>query len=275
MEVSLVLSSPKYPILFVHGMGFRDRKHFCYWGRIPKMFEEAGCRVFFGNQDSNADIETNARHLAVRIEEILRETGAPKPNIIAHSKGGLDSRYAISVLGAGSKVASLTTISTPHHGSQTVDRLLRLPKSLIRFGCFFVDCWFRLLGDKHPRTYDAIHSFTTVAAAEFNRNVLDDENVYYQSYAFVMKKPSSDIFLWLTNAVVHKIEGENDGLLTPRAVEWGDFKGIHRGVGRRGISHCDEIDMRRRPLSKKTGEGVSDILEVYRTILADLARRGF
>lgn len=36
----------KYPVLFVHGMGFRDRKLFCYWGRTPKAFEARGCQVF-------------------------------------------------------------------------------------------------------------------------------------------------------------------------------------------------------------------------------------
>jgi triacylglycerol lipase len=265
----------QYPILFVHGMGFRDHRHLCYWGRIPKTLEQMGCTVFFGNQDSNADIETNGCYIAQRIDQIIKETGAEKVNIIAHSKGGLDSRYAISILGAGDKVASLTTISTPHHGSKTVDKLIKIPKFLLKFGCFFVDCWFRILGDKKPNTYSAIHSLTTSAASEFNARVCDFEEVYYQSYAFVMKKPTSDIFLMLTNVVVDKIEGENDGLLTPDAVKWGDFKGVFKGVGRRGISHCDEVDMRRMPLSKKTGDGVSDIIDVYKDIVMDLQNRGF
>ena len=265
----------KYPILFVHGMGFRDSRRFCYWGRIPDTLEKMGCKVFFGNQDSNADIETNGRHIAQRIDQIIKETGAEKVNILAHSKGGLDSRYAISILGAASKVASLTTIATPHHGSKTVDKLMKLPTFLIKFGCFFADCWFRILGDKHPSTYRAILSFTTSAAATFNAEVCDQEDIYYQSYAFVMRRPSSDAFMWLTNAVVRMAEGENDGLLAPDAVKWGDFKGVFRGVGNRGISHCDEIDMRRRPLSKKTGEGVSDIIDVYKSIVIDLHNRGF
>ena len=130
----------KYPVLLVHGMGFRDYKHLCYWGRIPRILEEMGCRVFFGGQDSNAGIETNARHLEKRLEEILNETGAQKVNIIAHSTGGLESRYLISVLGKGSKVASLTTISTPHHGSKTVDKLLKAPDCLVKFGCFLSIC---------------------------------------------------------------------------------------------------------------------------------------
>ena len=268
-------SKLKYPILFVHGMGFRDYRHFCYWGRIPKVLEQMGCTVFFGNQDSNADIEMNARHIAQRIDQIIKETGTEKVNIIAHSKGGLDSRYAISILGAGNKVASLTTISTPHHGSKTVDRLIKFPKSLLKFACFFADFWFRILGDKAPNTYNAILSFTTSAASKFNERVCDCKEIYYQSYAFVMSKPSSDIFMCLTNAVVRKIEGENDGLLAPDAVKWGEFKGIFKGVGNRGISHCDEVDMRRKPLSKKTGNGVSDIVDIYKDIVIDLQDRGF
>jgi triacylglycerol lipase len=36
---------------------------------------------------------------------VLSQTGAQKVNIIAHSKGGLDCRYAIANLGLEDKVA--------------------------------------------------------------------------------------------------------------------------------------------------------------------------
>lgn len=265
----------KYPILLVHGMGFRDNKWLSYWGRIPKYLEEIGCRIYFGHQDSNADIQTNGKYLFERILQIIEESGSPKVNIIAHSKGGLDCRYAISTLGAGDKVASLTTISTPHHGSKTIDLLMKFPKPLVRFVGFCTDCWFRLLGDKKPNSYQVFHSFTTDAAKKFNEETPDCENVFYQSYAFVMKNPFSDIFMFFPNLFVGLIEGENDGLLTPESVKWGNFKGIYRGVGRRGISHCDEIDMRRRPLTKKTGEGISDIIEVYQEIVDTLIQHEF
>ena len=51
-----------------------------------------------------------------KILEVIEKTGCEKVNIIAHSKGGLDSRYAISILGMDKYTASLTTISTPHRG---------------------------------------------------------------------------------------------------------------------------------------------------------------
>ncbi len=265
----------KYPVIMVHGMGFRDYKHINYWGRIPAELEKAGCRVFYGNQDSNGDAETNGASIKKRIEEILLETGAEKVNIIAHSKGGLDSRYAISTLGIGGCVASLTTLSTPHHGSKTVDKLLCFPNGIIKFGCFLVDIWFKILGDKQPNTYKVIHSFTTEKAKIFNEHNVDDERVYYQSFAFVMKSAFSDMFMWIPSSVVKYFEGENDGLLTPEGVRWTNFKGVYRGVGRRGISHCDEIDLRRRPLSKKSGEGISDIVDFYRDVVEGLKEMGF
>lgn len=268
-------NKPKYPILLVHGMGFRDRKIFCYWGRIPKVLKSLGAQVYFGGQDSNGALEDNAKHVAKRIDEILAETGAEKVNIIAHSKGGLESRYIISTLGYADKIASLTTISTPHHGSKTVDLLMKTPQWLVRAGSFCVDLWFGLLGDRHPRTYRAICLFKTDVAEAFNRENPDDTRVFYQSYAFAMKSPFSDLTMFFPSLVVGWIEGENDGLLTPQTAMWGEFKGICRGNGCRGISHADEVDMRRWRLSRKTGEGISDITDLYQDILQDLVKRGY
>ena len=265
----------KHPILLVHGMGFRDRKIFCYWGRIPKTLKALGAQIYFGGQDSNGSLEDNAQCVAKRIDEILAETGSEKVNIIAHSKGGLESRYLISTLGYGEKVASLTTISTPHHGSKTVDLLMKTPQWLVRAAAFCVDLWFRVLGDKRPKTYQAICLFKTDVAEAFNRANPDDPQVYYQSYAFAMKSPFSDLTMFWPSLVVGMIDGENDGLLTPEGVKWGEFRGICRGNGRRGISHADEVDMRRRPLSRKKGEGVSDITDLYKNIALDLIKRGY
>lgn len=259
-----------YPILLVHGMGFRDGKLFNYWGRIPKMLKKLGYTVYYGGQDSNGTTATNGEVIARRIEEIVAETGCEKLNIIAHSKGGMDARYAISTLGMGKYVATLTTLMTPHHGSLTVDKLLQLPDFMVRFVAKCSDIWLRVWGDKYPDAYSVFHSFTTAEAERFNEQNPDYEGVRYRSYAFAMKNPFSDIFMWLPNLVVARFEGENDGLLASRAVMWGEFMGTRYGVDNRGISHCDEVDMRRLKLSRKSGEGVSDILDVYREIAESL-----
>ena len=91
----------KYPIVLIHGAGFRDLKWPVYWGRIPKALERRGAKIYYGLQDCWASTETNAREIVRRIDEILAETGADKVNLIAHSKGGLEARMAASSLGAG------------------------------------------------------------------------------------------------------------------------------------------------------------------------------
>ena len=254
-------------VLLIHGMGFRDNRVINYWGRIPKLIESRGYKVYYGNQDSNAPIEVNGQVIADRIQSIFQETGCDNIHIIAHSKGGLDARYALSSLGVDKYVSSLTTISTPHNGSPTVDRLLTLPDFCVRIAAFCADICLRIVGDKHPDAYKVFHSFTTAEAEKFNNDNPDSPEVSYKSYAFVMRSPLSDIFLWLPNIVVGHYEGENDGLLSPEDVKWGEFKGVIRGNSVRGISHCDEVDMRRRKFTKRQGDHIGDILEVYSEIL--------
>ena len=265
----------KYPLLLVHGMGFRDFKRVNYWGRIPAALQKAGALIYYGQQDSNGSIEANAQQLASQIDKALADAAVDKLNIIAHSKGGLEARYLISTLGYAGKVASLTTLSTPHHGSITVDELMRFPQPLIRFGCKMVDLWFRLLGDKSPSTYEAVRAFQTENAKNFNVHNPDMPQVYYQSYSFVMKKAGSDWLMSIPYWAVKHYEGDNDGLLAPRATQWTNYKGVYSGVNRRGISHMDEIDFRRKPLSKKQGDGVTDITDLYVAIVRDLGSKNF
>ena len=70
-----------------------------YWGRIPKELETNGAVLFHGNHQSAASVPACAQELDARIREIVAETGCEKVNVIAHSKGGLDMRYALSELG--------------------------------------------------------------------------------------------------------------------------------------------------------------------------------
>ena len=114
----------RYPILLVHGVFFRDFEHFNYWGRIPKELEKNGATLYYGEHNSAAAVADSAKELEKRILDIVHQTGCGKVNIIAHSKGGLDSRAAIAATSAGEYVASLTTINTPHRGCEFADYLL-------------------------------------------------------------------------------------------------------------------------------------------------------
>ena len=266
----------KYPILMIHGVGFRDLKWPLYWGRIPAALSDAGAVLYYGQQDCWARIVDNAKTIRARIRQILDDTGAEKVNIIAHSKGGLEARMAASSLGMGGSIASITTIGTPHRGSKTIDKLLKAPDSLFNIASFAVDNWIGLIGDTKPNFYAVCRDFSTAYAEAFNRDNPDVPGVFYQSYAGVMKTPLSDIHLSTANAVVNMIEGENDGLVSVESAKWGSSFTLLTGRTNRGVSHYDEIDFRRAPLSaKRSGDGVADICDVYRAIVTDLAERGF
>ena len=88
-----------------------------------------------------------------------------------------------------------------------------------------MNVWMSIMGDKHPDAYNAYLSFRADSAERFNEENPDSPNVYYQSYAFVMRH---DIFLWFTHLIINKIEGENDGLVSVKSAEWGEFRGIKR-----------------------------------------------
>ena len=268
-------TATRYPILMLHGVGFRDLKWPLYWGRIPSALSAMGAALYYGQQDCWARVEENAKTVKARIRQILDETGAEKINIIAHSKGGLEARMAASSLGMGPAIASITTVGTPHRGSQTVDRLLKAPDSLFNVAAFAVNNWIGLIGDTKPDFFAVCRDFSTDCARRFNEENSDVPGVFYQSYAGVMKTPLSDIKLSTANLVVRLIEGENDGLVTVESARWGERFTLLTGCGNRGVSHYDEIDFRRAPLSAKArGSGIADICEVYRQIVTDLAARG-
>ena len=123
------LCKTKYPLLFVHGIFFRDFELLNYWGRIPEELIQNGATIYYGNHSSSLHVKDSAEELVQRVKQIVEETHCEKVNIIAHSKGGLDARYAIANLGLNKYVASLTMINTPNHGCVFADYLLsKMPR---------------------------------------------------------------------------------------------------------------------------------------------------
>lgn len=267
----------KYPLLMVHGMGFRDRKHLCYWGRIPKALSSQGANVFFGNQDAVGSVECNAETVAKSLDEVLRITGAPKVNILAHSKGGLESRY-LANHGYGDKIASITTIDTPHHGSKTVDFLMRAPKWMVKSAAWGNDLWMKLLGDKNPDSMACFDILTTKTAEQFNIDNPTPDGILCQSYAFKCKSAFSDIVFCITQPVVTRFDGDNDGMVSNDSMRWANFRGIRTSSSRRGISHADVVDMRRRRFTGKAPSSdseVSDIVPFYVGLVKELKEMGY
>ena len=260
----------KYPLVMVHGLGFRDLHYFNYWGRIPKVLQKNGAVVYYGHQEAWGDIRHNAEDLCETVKLVLQETGAEKVNIIAHSKGGLDARYAISKLGLAPYTASLTTIGTPHRGSPIADFLTKMPKPLFKLAERYVNAMFRRFGDVRPDFCAAAFDLTSAQAEVFNQNCPDADGVYYQSYTAVLKNFFSDSILPLPYAFIALTDSrQNDGLVTVESAKWGEYQGTIVNKYRRGISHGDIIDLKRENFRG------FDVTEKYIDIVSQLKNKGF
>jgi len=267
----------KYPIVLVHGAGFRDMNVFInYWGRIPAYLQARGAKIYYGNTDGWCSIEQGAADLKRAVERALAATRAEKVNIIAHSKGGLEARYMISSLGMAGKVASLTTISTPHRGSETMDSILEgVPDFMLR-GIGGIGSAVRFVwGDRRPDFYAGITSIGTANMAEFNRKNPDMAGVYYQSFAGELSSGANDFILAFTRQAVADIEGPNDGMVSVESAKWTNFRGVLRGAGNRGVSHLDEVDFRRVDFEMQPILGTTNIRAFYAAMVAELKQKGY
>src|SRR6185436_14907353 len=93
-----------------------------YFRGVRGRLEALGHQVHVTRVAKAAGIKRRAAELAAQIDRLPYD----RVNIIAHSMGGVDARYAISKLGLDSRVASLTTIGTPHRGTPLADAAARL-----------------------------------------------------------------------------------------------------------------------------------------------------
>lgn len=264
------ICATKYPIILLHGIGFRDLQYFNYWGRIPKELARNGAAIYYGHQEAWGTIEANAQTIRQTIEQVLLENHCDKVNLIAHSKGGLDARYLISGLYMEDKIASLTTISTPHRGSELLTILNRLPDPAYRFIASLFDSTYKRLGDSNPDCYHASKQLSAEFCREFNEKYKDSPKVYYQSYASCVRHTFGDNLLSLPNLLMFLAGApKNDGLVSIESAKWGHFKKVFVSTGRRGISHGDMIDLKREDYKG------FDVIEAYIQIVAELKNFGF
>lgn len=266
-----MICKTKYPVLLVHGVFFRDFKHFNYWGRIPEQLERNGAVIYYGGQQSALSVADSAAELAEKIRQTVGETGCEKVNIIAHSKGGLDSRWAISNLGCDKYVASLTTVNTPHRGCKFADYLLSKAGEGLRAkvsGAYNASA--KKLGDTEPDFIAAVTDLTASACERINEQCPDKAGVFYQSIGSRSVKASAGRFpLNLSYLLVDHFDGPNDGLVSVDSMVWGESFREYKPEGSRGISHGDMIDLNRENI-----DGF-DVREAYVELVRELADRGY
>jgi triacylglycerol lipase len=220
-----------HPIVLVHGIAnpnsldwFIQRldipllgsfEIFPYFNGIAEHLVKNGFEhVLAPNIDFSAPSAQRAETLQNAIEPYLAGTGAEKVHLIAHSMGGLDSRRMIVKPEMAGKVASLTTIGTPHLGTILADDVIdnKGGDELIRAARALVN--FDLEGARDLRVD---------TCAILNKQLANDEarnEVVYQTYS---SQPTEDMLvppLSITYKLIAEKDGPSDGLVPVGSQKW-------------------------------------------------------
>jgi triacylglycerol lipase len=200
----------RHPVVLAHGMlGFDEiavagRRH-RYFHKITDGLRGRGTQFHTPRVPPTAPVAVRAEQLRVLVEQLPGE----RVNVIAHSMGGLDARYAISRLGLSDRVASLVTIGTPHFGTPLANLGAGLvPGTVSRALSRVVDV-------------RALHDLTTEALDQFNRDVPDAPGVAYCSVVARSTLARTNPLLWPSHAFLTARAGANDGLVPAASQGWG------------------------------------------------------
>lgn len=253
-------SGAPYPVVLMHGMaGFGKLEvgpiEVTYFKGVVEELTKNGESVYVTLAPPYDTSEVRAQAVARQIDDILARTGKRKVNLIGHSQGGLDARVLASPNGLryGDRIASITTVATPHRGSKVADALLDavdlLPEGPIDT---VLDGALKLLEvtayelktDAHIRA-QGTQLTERYMKNVFNPKYIDDPRVAYKSYAGRTNlrtgvldcggatyandpwdvRPAQPMLaplaLFLEEGAALKV---NDGLVTVESSRWGTFE---------------------------------------------------
>ncbi len=244
-----------------------------YFRGIGRYLRSHGFNVYQSSVGFAVSVEERAKDLKNEVETALAlRPEQSKVHIVAHSMGGLDARYMIANLGMADKVASLTTIGTPHFGTSLADwgianegdELIENLKQVIDLRGF--------------------EDLTTTAAAAFNQSAEVSEaanEVFYQTYSATEEK--SKIFTPLQPMwqIIFDNEGANDGLVSLTSQRWatqltgenGEIKKIHQLDFPVSADHLNEIgwwDRNQLQASDLLHSGLLNIIGGYENKIKDV-----
>jgi triacylglycerol lipase len=201
-------------VVLAHGLfGFDEvalgaARH-AYWKGIRGALEADGCKVIVPRVPPVGSVAERGAALARALGEVEEK----RLNVLAHSMGGLDARFAVARLGLGRRVAALVTVGTPHRGSPLADLSTDLAR---RVG---LDRVLEAAGVP----LDAFHDLATARMARFNEDVPDQRTVAYASVVGVVRRKRRTNPLLVPGYLWMKPRwGPSDGVVPASSQRWGE-----------------------------------------------------
>ena len=237
-----------YPLLLVHGMGgFDQLGPLTYFHKVSEDLNGQGFPVYKPVTDAWNGSDIRAKQLATYVDDVLACSCAQKVNLLAHSQGGIDARLLVAGMGYHDRVATVATVSSPHHGTPIADVILGFedgPVDILAgvfnlfFGFIYNDSEFPLAVQKGLR-WCSVQSMKL-----FNKDYPDHPDVAYYSYAGftnLFSNPTQackggalpipktgDMVppeFWASYYFLGGFGKPNDGLVTVASARWGTFRG--------------------------------------------------
>jgi triacylglycerol lipase len=101
------------PVVLVHGLGGNRGS----WWPLRLFLKLNGHRRIYAFGFESGTVEEIAANLKLFVVDVMRATGESRVDIVAHSLGGVVSRYAIQRLGLAGAVRTFVTLASPHRGT--------------------------------------------------------------------------------------------------------------------------------------------------------------
>lgn len=208
-----------YPIVLMHGFNASaDEEKSLTFYKVAQELAKDGHQVTMINVPPYNSLEQRANVASVQIIGVLNDfikrhpQEPPRVNIIGHSMGGLDARWIASHISQDDqkidrdywrgKIASLTTISTPHRGSQIADEALdffpaKTDGARNNIINALGDLWRSGFSDQSNRTslVKALTDLSVAQAPTIARATPSRTDIFYQSFAAISQSdddPSSE-----------------------------------------------------------------------------------
>jgi triacylglycerol lipase len=211
-----------------------------YFRDVRDHVAAAGHHVLMAKVPPLGTCDQRAQVLAAAIQQEF-PAGAGPIHIIAHSMGGLDSRTIIgrNLLGLADpgRIASLTTLSTPHRGSPVADLLAGpVPTDARRIAYDIISNVIARLGVPTG----ALANLTAEAAARVPDPVAagTQRHIRFRSYFAAGRSGllSTSLLLAPTYNYIHQVTGQdNDGVVALESAKYGEFQPQ--------TWECDHVDM--------------------------------
>lgn len=235
------------PVLFVPGLGFGDEpacKDYYEWEELHELFKEHGYKLEIACIPQKGAVENIACALYSEVNRIFPPSENNRFHIIAKSMGGIATRRMLSEHKneMSDRVLSVTTIATPHKGSEIADLLMSGKQCTVRGKILLT--LYKIFKDSDEELIKSGNDLSLAAMESFNQQFKPDPNIPFFSFGYKIdcKDPLCKFRKWVQpfypgtfvlecwhDEIVSRGGGENDGLVSEKSAQFGTYLGTYEG----------------------------------------------